>query len=267
MKAEAVSAKINQEAGATGGSLEVLSLNLADLSGVREVAKKLVESGKPFDAIIANAGIMATPFSRTVDGFENQFGTNHLGHFVLVNKLVSLLHTGARIVNLSSGAHRFSNVDLEDPNFECTPYNAWIAYGRSKTANSLFAVELDRRLQGRGITAASIKPGVIPTELSRDVAPEDLSWFQENVVKALEAAGAALHYKNIPQGAATTVWAAFIADAEEIGGKYCEDCHVSPVIPSEVPSLGEGVFSYAVDPETAQRLWKKSEELVGEHFA
>ena len=118
-------------------------------------------SGKPFDLVIRNAGVMATPFGKTADGFETQFGTNHLGHFVLVNRIASLMKPGARLVNLSSAGHQLSDVDLDDPNFERTPYSAWASYGRSKTANILFAVEFDRRHKERGIRAAALHPGAI----------------------------------------------------------------------------------------------------------
>jgi len=127
---------------------------------------------QPLDVVIANAGVMACPQGKTQDGFETQFGTNHLGHFVLVNRLVPLLKSGARIVTLSSAGHQISDVDLEDPNFERTPYQPFIAYGRSKTANILHAVALDSRLKGRGVRATSIHPGGIHTELSRHLTPE-----------------------------------------------------------------------------------------------
>src|ERR1700728_872101 len=141
---------------ADGGSLALVQLDLASLDSVRRCADGLLAAGKPFDLMIANAGVMACPKSTTVDGFETQFGTNHLGHFVLVNRIASLLKSGARLVNLSSAGHRFSDVDLDDPNFERTPYTEFSAYGRSKTANVLFAVEFDRRHRGEGIRATAV---------------------------------------------------------------------------------------------------------------
>ncbi len=140
---------------------------LASLESVRRCADGLLAAGKPFDVIIANAGVMACPKGTTVDGFETQFGTNHLGHFVLVNRIASLLRRGSRLVNLSSAGHRYSDVDLDDPNFERSPYAEFIAYGRSKTANVLFAVEFDRRHRARGVRATAVHPGGIRTELSR----------------------------------------------------------------------------------------------------
>src|SRR5215469_5742247 len=144
-KAEAATAHVRKDAAANGGSFETVELDLADLKSVRACADGLLAKGEPFDVVIANAGVMATPFGHTVDGFETQFGTNHLGHFVLVNRIARLIRTGGRLVNLSSAGHRISNVDLEDPNFERTPYDPMVAYGRSKTANILFSVAFDRR--------------------------------------------------------------------------------------------------------------------------
>jgi NAD(P)-dependent dehydrogenase (short-subunit alcohol dehydrogenase family) len=152
-------------AAANGGGLELVALDLASLASVRACADALLADGRPFDLVICNAGVMATPFGRTADGFETQFGTNHLGHFVLVNRIAPLMKPGARLVNLSSAGHRYSDVDLDDPNFEHGPYDPWAAYGRSKTANILFAVEFDRRHTARGIRAAAVHPGGIKTEL------------------------------------------------------------------------------------------------------
>src|SRR5208282_3429608 len=134
-KAEGATAEVQKESAANGGSFEMVELDLASLKSVRACADKLLKKGEPFDVIIANAGVMATPFGKTMDGFETQFGTNHLGHFVFVNRIAPLIRAGGRLINLSSMGHRFSNVDLEDPNFERTPYEPWVGYGRSKTAN------------------------------------------------------------------------------------------------------------------------------------
>src|SRR5690349_13305064 len=136
-------------AGMTG--LELVEMDLASLASVRAAADALHAKGDEFDVVIANAGVMATPFGKTQDGFETQFGTNHLGHFVFVNRIAPLIRDGGRLVNLASSGHRFSDVDLDDPNFETTSYEPFLAYGRSKTANVLFAVEFDRRHKGRGV--------------------------------------------------------------------------------------------------------------------
>jgi NAD(P)-dependent dehydrogenase (short-subunit alcohol dehydrogenase family) len=218
--------------------------------------------------IIANAGVMATPFGHTEDGFETQFGTNHLGHFVLVNRIAPLLRLGGRLINLASAGHRFANVDLQDPNFERTPYDPWVAYGRSKTANILFAVAFDVRHRGRGIRAAAVHPGGIQTELARHLDPAQSQATIDRISKESTAAGGPpFKYKTIPQGAATSVWAGVVAPADEIGGHYCENCHVGQIVLEDKPLTvnSEGVRAYALDPKAAEALWRKSEELVGEH--
>ncbi len=170
-KAQGATAQVRAQA-ASGGSLHLIPLDLASLDSVRRCADGLLAADQPFDAIIANAGVMACPKGTTVDGFETQFGTNHLGHFVLVNRIASLLRPGSRLVNLSSAGHRFADVDLDDPNFERSPYAEFIAYGRSKTANVLFALEFDRRHAARGVRATAVHPGAIETELGRYMTPE-----------------------------------------------------------------------------------------------
>src|SRR5580700_194009 len=166
-KAEGATAQVRKDAAANGGRFELIELDLASLKSVRASADALLNTGQFFDVIIANAGVMASPFGYTTDGFETQFGTNHLGHFVFVNRIAPLLRAGGRLINLSSAGHRFSNVDLDDPNFERTSYDPFVAYGRSKTANILFAVAFDRRHRGRGVRATAVHPGVIQTELGR----------------------------------------------------------------------------------------------------
>ena len=268
-KAKAATDQVRKDAAANGGSFELVELDLADLKSVRACADRLLAKGEAFDVVIANAGVMATPFGHTADGFETQFGTNHLGHFVLVNRIASLIRDGGRLINLSSAGHRYSNVDLEDPNFERTPYEPFVAYGRSKTANILFAVEFDRRHRNRGVRAAAVHPGGIQTELSRYVAPGRLEKIVEQINQQLAAEGKpAFELKTVPQGAATSVWAAVVAPAEEIGARYCENCHVGKTVPDDatITAVSEGVRGYALDPNNAEALWKKSEEMVGESF-
>jgi NAD(P)-dependent dehydrogenase (short-subunit alcohol dehydrogenase family) len=268
-KAEAATAQVRTDAAANGGTFELVALDLASLASVRDCADKLLRKGAPFDVVIANAGVMATPLGHTADGFETQFGTNHLGHFVFVNRIASLIRSGGRLINLSSSGHRFSNVDLEDPNFERTPYEPFVAYGRSKTANILFAVAFDRRHRERGVRAAAVHPGGIQTELARHMDPGQLQKIVEQMNQQLAAEGKApFQFKTIPQGAATSVWAAIVAPADEIGGRYCENCHVGKIVPDHVAitAVSEGVRGYALDPNAAEALWKKSEEMVGERF-
>jgi NAD(P)-dependent dehydrogenase (short-subunit alcohol dehydrogenase family) len=246
-------------AASTGSAVEVREVDLASLASIRAFTDGVSADHDRLDAIIANAGVMATPEGRTADGFETQFGTNHLGHFVLVNRLRPLLAGGpARIVNLTSAGHRFSNVVLDDINFERTPYDPWEAYGRSKTANILFTVELDRRGRDAGQRACAVHPGTVPTELGRYLTDETFASLpparaEQETIR-----------KSIPAGAATSVWAGFVADAEAIGGRYCQDCRVARV--TDDPTSRDGVFAYALDPDAARALWACSEELVGESF-
>jgi len=269
-KAETATAEVNKDAEANGGKFELVALDLASLKSVRACADALLARGEPFDVIIANAGVMATPFGHTADGFETQFGTNHLGHFLLVNRIAPLIRAGGRLINLSSAGHRFSNVDLSDPNFERTPYDPFVAYGRSKTANILFAVAFDRRHRGRGVRAAAVHPGVIETELGRYMDASQLQALIDRISQQLNADGKGpFQYKTVLQGAATSVWAGVVAPADEIGGRYCENCHVGQIVSDSVSisAVSEGVRGYALDAKNAEALWKKSEELVAESFS
>jgi NAD(P)-dependent dehydrogenase (short-subunit alcohol dehydrogenase family) len=268
-KAEGATAQVRKDAASGGGRFEIVALDLANLASVRGCASALLAKTELFDVVIANAGVMATPFGHTTDGFETQFGTNHLGHFVLVNRIAPLIREGGRLVNLSSAGHRYANVDLEDPNFERTPYHPFVAYGRSKTANILFAVAFDQRHRGRGIRAAAVHPGGIRTELNRHMDAAALGQIIDQLNKQLAAEGKPpFQYKSIPQGAATSVWTAIQGSPEEIGGRYCENCHVGQVVADDVTisAISEGVRGYALDSRNAEALWKKSEELVGETF-
>ncbi len=248
--------------------IELVEIDLASLKSVRAGAALLNAAGRPFDLVIANAGVMATPFEHTVDGFERQFGTNHLGHFVLINRIAPLIRDGGRLVNLASSGHRFADIDLDDPNFERSPYDPFVAYGRSKTANVLFAVEFDRRHKGRGIRATAVHPGGIQTELARympaDALPNLVAGLNEELAKEGKPP---FEFKTIPQGAATSVWAGVVANGDDVGGHYCENCHVATTVTdAPLSRLSEGVRPYALDPERAKALWAKSEELVGETF-
>jgi NAD(P)-dependent dehydrogenase (short-subunit alcohol dehydrogenase family) len=258
-KGETAAETVRAAAVTSGATVELREVDLASFASIRAFTDGVRADHDRFDVIIANAGVMATPEGRTADGFETQFGTNHLGHFLLVNRLRPLLAGGpARIVNLSSAGHRFSDVALDDINFERTPYDPWIAYGRSKTANILFAVELDRRGREAGRRACAVHPGTIMTELGRHMTEETLSTL------SAARANREIVWKSIPAGAATSVWAGFVADA--VGGHYCEDCGVAKVLAEPDPNRPAGVYSYALDPESAKALWARSEELVGESF-
>ena len=180
-----------------------------------------------------------------------------------------MIKSGGRLINLSSSGHRFSKVDIDDPNFERAAYDPWIAYGRSKTANILFAVAFDKRHRNRGVRAAAVHPGGIQTELGRHMGEDALQQLVDQINQQLAAEGkATFQWKSIPQGAATSVWAGIVAPADEIGGRYCENCHVGRVVADKVTisAVSEGVRGYALDADAAESLWKKSEELVGESF-
>jgi NAD(P)-dependent dehydrogenase (short-subunit alcohol dehydrogenase family) len=266
VRAERAADEVRAQA-ANGGGFELVELDLASLESVRACADALVADGRAFDAVIANAGVMRTPFGHTAEGFETQFGTNHLGHFVLVNRIAALIAEGGRLVNVASSGHRYSDVDLDDPNFERVPYDPMVAYGRSKTANILFAVEFDRRHKARGVRAAALHPGGIKTELGRHMRPDELDKIVAQINAQLAADGQPpFQWKTVQQGAATSVWAAFVAQAEHVGGRYCENCQVSEVSDGLISPVSPGVRSYALDPEHAKALWAKSEEMVGERF-
>jgi len=201
---------------------------------------------------------MACPYSKTVDGFENQFGTNHLGHFLFTTLLLPALKKGApsRVVNVSSVAHKRSRVILDDLNFEKRPYNKWQAYGQSKAANISFTVELHRRFSSQGITALALHPGGIFTGLQKDISKEEqaaMGWLDEN---GKQKKG----FKTIDQGASTSVWAATSPDLEGKGGIYLEDCTIASPATKETPF--KGYAPYAYDPEVAKKLWEISERLV-----
>ncbi len=255
-------AALREAASRAGGTLQWIELDLASLRSIRAGADALLADGGRFDAVIANAGVMAPPFGRTVDGFEVQFGTNHLGHFALVNRIEPLLVDGGRLVVLSSQAHRIADVDLDDPNFERQDYDPFVAYGRSKTANALFAVAFDRRHRHRGIRAASVMPGNSLTALPRHFSQDALQQLLQTVGHARAEAGLApAVLKHVAQAAATSIWAAVVANKETIGGRYLEDCAVAPIDDTPNP-FADGVRSYALDPTRAEQLWTRSEELV-----
>lgn len=218
---------------------------------------------RPLDLLINNAGVMACPLARTTEGLEMQFGVNHLGHHRLTCGLAEALELGARqrrrpsrVVCLSSGGHRRAPVDFDDPNFDVRPYDPYIAYGQSKTANALFAVELDRRGDARGIQAFSVAPGSIMTALQRHLSRDELI-----ARKAIDAEGNPQPWLKTPeQGASTSVWAAVGSELDEAGGLYLFDCAEAPPWSDATP---DGVMPYARDRGLASRLWNLSETITG----
>jgi NAD(P)-dependent dehydrogenase (short-subunit alcohol dehydrogenase family) len=230
------------------------NIDLASLDAVRRGSDDLLGRLDRLDVLLNNAGVMACPLERTADGFEMQFGTNHLGHFLLTARLFPLLKasTPSRVVNLSSHGHMIGGVDLDDPNYERRDYDKWGAYGQAKTANVLFSRELDRRFGAQGLHAYAVHPGMIHTNLGRHLVPEDLTMITDRT-KDRPAGGPSTSFKKVETGAATQVWA---ATGDGIpGGAYLADADVCTQ-----------VAGHATDDEAAARLWTLSEELVGEAF-
>ncbi len=242
------------------GSLSTVELDLADVASCRRAAAEVLGSVDRLDLLINNAGVMCTPFGHTADGFETQIGTNHLGHMAWTIPLMDLLtkNGGGRIVNLSSAGHRFGDVDLDDLHFEQRTYDPWTGYGASKTANVLFSVELERRLGPLGVHSLAVHPGGIHTDLGRHMTPELLGEIQERIAQSNPGG---FDWKSIPQGAATTVWAATTPAFDDRGGVYCEDCHEAPVVEAD-DAATDGVLASAVDPERAAALWDRSMALL-----
>jgi NAD(P)-dependent dehydrogenase (short-subunit alcohol dehydrogenase family) len=256
VKGEAVSREL---AAATGASVEVEELELGSLASVRAFAGRFLARHSELQILVNNAGIMACPPGTTADGFELQFGTNHLGHFLLTCLLAPALRQGApaRVIALSSRAHHMSPVIFDDINFERRPYQKWVSYGQSKTANVLFAVELERRLGPFGVHAFAVHPGVIHTGLSRYMEPADWEQLQARAAQR----GEVMAIKSVEAGAATTVYAATAPELAGLGGSYLEDCGLTPV--NDAENATAGVRSYAVDGDAAAQLWSLSEEWVG----
>lgn len=230
-----------------GLDLEYGLLELDDLVSVRAFADWVGTRTDRLTLLVNNAGVMATPLGRTAQGFERQFGTNHLGHFLLTLRLLPLLRAGApsRVVNLSSGGHQSSGIRWDDPNFEHTDYDPWIAYGQSKTANILFSLELDRR-EAPHVRSLAVHPGRVGTELGRYLTKETVGALMQR------ASGALPPVKTIPEGAATSVWACVSDEPFEAGAVYLADC-----APAQAAA-------WATDADAARRLWELSARSVGE---
>jgi NAD(P)-dependent dehydrogenase (short-subunit alcohol dehydrogenase family) len=255
-KGEAVAAAIRDSTG--NPRVEVEELELGSLKDIHAFAERFLARHPVLHVLVGNAGVMACPQAKTADGFELQFGSNHLGHFVAACLLAPALLRGApsRVVSLSSRGHHISPVVFDDIQFERRSYDKWQSYGQAKTANVLFAVGVERRLGARGVHANALHPGGIMTELARHLQAEDLEF--------LRSRAKGMKLKSVEAGAATSVFAATAPELEGRGGLYLEDCHVAAV--NDAPDALDGVKAYAVDPENAERLWEVSEKLVGERF-
>lgn len=246
---------------ATGNSdVHVLHLDLSSLASVRQAASEILALAPQIRMLINNAGVMATPHGQTADGFETQFGTNHLGHFQLTRLLMPALLAAApaRVVALSSSAHRLSDIRWDDPNFQTTPYDPWQAYGQSKTANALFAVELNRRYAEQGVTANAVHPGGIMTGLQKHMPEGEAQrrgWIDENGVPNPA-------FKTPAQGAATSIWAATAPELDGVGGLFLEDLQQSTPLDEASPSPLFGYKPHALDADSARRLWTLSEQMI-----
>jgi NAD(P)-dependent dehydrogenase (short-subunit alcohol dehydrogenase family) len=245
-------------------NVEVIQLDLADPESVDRFSDKVMNSHNVIHLLINNAGIMRPPtLMRNVRGHELQFATNHLGHFQLTARLWPAIKNaqGARVVTLSSIGHRYSRVHLDDPDYLSRPYDKAEAYGQSKTANSLFSIELDRRGQGNGVRAFAVHPGGILTDLVRYLTDVELkTWGITRDGGSLKAPSSG--FKSVAQGAATTMWCAVSPQLAGKGGVYCEDCDIAELVPNDSPALS-GVRHWAVDQPTAKALWDLSEQLTG----
>lgn len=253
-------------AGETGnGKIVFRRLDLNSLESVTTWTRKHVATGKPLHILINNAGVMATPLRRTADGFESQLGINHLGHFAFTTGLLPCLQAAgtARIICLTSSAHRRSDINYDDPNYRHCPYDPWQAYGQSKTANSLFTVGLTTRHDGDALTANAVMPGAIRTGLQRHLSDHDLAqrgWSTPDTTSA--AAG----WKSPDQGAATSIWAAVTPELDGVSGKYLEDCAIAtPWTTDAHPPRGH-YLPYALDPDNAERLWQLTQNLLRGHL-
>lgn len=246
----------------TLGDIEVGELDLADLDSVARFTDRFLASGRRLDMVIASAGVMAPPLRRVGDGWESQFAINHLGHHALITSLWPALRAadGARVVMVTSRGHYASGIRWDDPHFTRSPYDKWLAYGQSKSANSLFAVHLDALGRGRGVRAFAVHPGVVDTELQRHLPLAErvaMGWANEDGSPADPDA-----HKTPEQAAATSLWAATSPELDGVGGLYLEDCGIAELTDDPGYATG-GVMAHAVDPSSAARLWTLSAELTG----
>ena len=255
-------AALNDLAG-IDGQISVLPLDLSDPASIDAFAESVAGVTDRIDIQINNAAVMANPLTRDARGYESQFATNHLGHFQLTARLWPLLTKSgkARVVSVSSIGHRLGGLELDDVNFEHRAYDKWTAYGQAKSANALFAFELDRLGQNAGVRAFAVHPGGIATPLQRHLTMEEqvkMGWYDEagNVHEA---------FKSTEAGAATSVWCAVSPLLEGAGGVYCEDCNIGALADDTTPR-GSGVFPHIRDAALATALWTKSEELTGVEF-
>ncbi len=248
-------------------NVEIEEMDLIDSDSITRFTDKFLASGRQLDLLINNAGIMFVPLRRDKRGIESQLATNYLAVFQLTASLIPALKkaNGARVVNLSSQGHQFSPFNFEDPNFEEREYETLAAYGQSKTAINLFSLELDNLAKSSGIRAYSVHPGNIwGTELLREAPLEMLQNFGFYDEKGNPVQEVIASLKTIPQGAATTIWAATSPLLNNIGGVYCEDSNIAELALGQ--EMEAGVKPYSLDETSAKRLWKLTQKLTGITF-
>lgn len=243
--------------------VELETLDLSNPASIDAFAQKVISAERPISILINNAGIMASPLMRNSEGHEAQFAINHLGHFRLTVGLWPALKAaeGARVVSVSSRGHQIAGINFDDIDFRSRPYEKWIAYGQSKTANALFAVALDRRGIQENIRAFSLHPGQILTDLARHLSTEEIAGFDAFDSEGRPRIDPSRGMKTVQQGAATSVWCTTSPLLSGMGGVYCEDCDIAVI---QTGDIGQrGVSPWATDSELAERLWQTSEKMTG----
>ncbi|EPS38435.1 hypothetical protein H072_7820 [Dactylellina haptotyla CBS 200.50] len=252
-------APIAAQVQAVGVPTKSVIMNLASLASVRQAAEKIAsDDDVTIDVLINCAGIMATPYGKTEDGFEQQFGINHLSHFLFTNLLLKAgkISNGGRIVNVSSGGHMSSGIRWDDVNFsDGAAYEKYLGYGQSKTGNVLFSVALADKLKSRKILSYSLTPGIIHTNLGRHQSEEEIEFLMKLVKERFKDIDTSLDYRSLNQGVSTQIFAAFSPSIIDQNGGYLYDCQIKPAAP------------HATSLEDANRLWALSEDMVGEKFA
>jgi NAD(P)-dependent dehydrogenase (short-subunit alcohol dehydrogenase family) len=250
-------------------NIEIYEMDLIHPDSIDAFSKRFLASGRPLHILINGAGIMATPLRRDARGYELQFATNHLGHFQLTARLWPALKAAksARVVVLSSFSHHMAAVNFEDPNFEHREYEKWNAYAQSKSANALFAVGLDKKARKYNVRAFALHPGIVPeTDLGRDLKKEELPVLpRDEKGEPIRQRPGGIPLKTVEEGASTTVWCAVSEQLNGMGGVYCQDVDIAEAVQADSKSFS-GVWPWAIDPFTAEKLWGLSEQLTGVKF-
>ena len=256
----------NQNLNGVVSETNIIKMDLGNLNSVKNFTNSFKENFNTLSLLINNAGIMACPETRVGDNWESQFAINHIGHFLLTRELMNILADteGSRFVSLSSSAHALTGILWDDIHFNKQPYNKWMAYGQSKTASSLIAIELNKKMKDYGVESFSVHPGGIITPLQRYLEKEEmiaLGWMDEDGSPSELAKN---FFKSPSQGASTTLWCATSNDLNGLGGVFCEDCDIAKRKSEVDESLQRyfGVADWAVDTDEATRLWELSEKII-----